>query len=105
MKCVLRFMFIFSLLAIVAQSDNAFADVTVRGGRDVEITNYSGSFAANPMTGSNSSGEAITNMGHSWMIQRPMDMSISEYSLNHEEAPSAFASPVGGEVGQLIELS
>lgn len=104
MKCVVRFMFVFALLAAVGQSGEAFANTLIPG-RGVEFTNHSGSFVFDSTTAFNSSDKAITNIGHSWMIQRFMDMSVdgSENSLNYEEAKSM--PPVGGGVGRLIELS
>lgn len=99
MKFLLRFMFVLGLLAIV-QTGDALADVTIPG-PGVDVVKSSNSLVASPFV-----TEPI-NLWHSWMIQRTMDvpLSDSEFSLNYQASSPVVALPTGVEGSSLIELS
>jgi hypothetical protein len=99
MKYLVRFMFVLGLLAIV-QTGDALADATIPG-LGVDVVKSSNSIAPSPFV-----TEPI-NLWHSWMIQRTMDVSLtdSESSLNDQEATPVVEIPASDEGSPSIELS
>jgi hypothetical protein len=105
MSLVSRFTFVLALLAIVGLSTNAFADVAVIGGSNVEFASRTDNFAAN-LPPNELSLTLFNNFGGSPSFVPFVDFSrsVSGNLRKNGDAETLEVFSTGGKFGEIIQL-